>query len=390
MRFLLLLILFLPTVSHSIVQNNFLTPIGGIEGITGNTGIARRASVGNVIYNPAGLAYISTHKVSVSGSAFSQNWIDVDIDGNSEKIKYFQTTPSQITTVYHDDKINYAFSILVPKVSKFKTSFTLDEVNSEVNYEDQETYLGPTISIKVSDKLSIGASLFGIKRDFSKQENLYMNFVENELPVTAQRFFSLNISGISAVGNIGISYAPRDNLKFGLNIQSPKVNLSSTFESKIFFTASNDSTSSNTKNGDASFTAPGELSFGLEYNPSDKLKLLLDVGYQLSQFSLLVKNDASGGRAFYDYNHSYRAHLGVEYEKSAKEAYTFGASYNQKNEVNSLDFFGATIGYRLREKVADTMIGLFVNKSISKKINNIETNYLMAGLYLSSTINFME
>lgn len=66
MKYFLLLIFLLTNISHAIVQNNFLTPIGGIEGITGNTGLARRASVGNVIYNPAGLAYINTHKVSVS------------------------------------------------------------------------------------------------------------------------------------------------------------------------------------------------------------------------------------------------------------------------------------------------------------------------------------
>ena len=83
----------LPTLAFAFVQNNFLTPIGGIEGISANTGVARRGSIGAVIYNPAGLAYINTNKVSVSGSAFSQNWIDVELSGRSEKIEYFQTTP---------------------------------------------------------------------------------------------------------------------------------------------------------------------------------------------------------------------------------------------------------------------------------------------------------
>ncbi len=390
MKKIIFILCLLPKLSFSIVQNNFLTPIGGIEGITGNTGVARRASVGNVIYNPAGLAYINTHKVSVSGSAFSQNWVDVNIAGASEKIEYFQTTPSQITTVYHTDKINLAFSILVPKVSKFKTSFELGEINSEVNYEDQETYVGPSVGIRVSDTLSFGASLFGIKRDFSKQENLYISGEENGVPVTAQRFFSLGITGISAVGNVGVSYAPKKNLLFGLNIQSPKFNINSNYESKTFATGTNNSTSSNATKGDATFTGPGEVSFGIEFDPSEKLKLLVDLGYQFSKFSLLVEEDASGGRAFYDYNNSIRVHIGVEYYKSKKEAYTIGASYNEKNEVSSLDFIGATFGYRLREEVADSMIGLFINKSLSETINNVETNYLMAGVYLSSSINFMK
>lgn len=386
MKKILFLLCLLPELSFSIVQNNFLTPIGGIEGITGNTGVARRASVGNVIYNPAGLAYINTHKVSVSGSAFSQNWVDIDISGTSESIEYFQTTPSQITTVYHKGKLNFAFSILVPKVSKFKTSFDLTSVKSEVNYEDQETYAGPTVSLKLSEEFAIGLSIFGIKRDFSKGELLYVT--END--VAAQRFFSLSITGLSAVGNLGISYAPKKNFLMGINVQSPKININSSFESKVFTTGTNDTTSTETKNGKATFTGPAEVSFGLEYDPSEDVKLLFDLGYQFSKYSLLVESDASGGAAFYDYKKSFRAHLGMEYYKSKKEAYTFGASYNEKNEVNSLDFIGATLGYRLREEVADSMIGIFINKSLPETTNNIETNYLMAGVYLSSSINFMK
>ena len=57
--FLIFIIFVFSTKSHGIVQNNFLTPIGGIEGITGNTGVARRGSVGNVIFNPGGLGLYS-------------------------------------------------------------------------------------------------------------------------------------------------------------------------------------------------------------------------------------------------------------------------------------------------------------------------------------------
>ena len=271
-------------------------------------------------------------------------------------------------------------------MSKFRTSFDLENQKSEVNYEDQETYIGPTVSYKLSEKFSFGFSIFGIKRDFSKEEMIYAT-TDN---ITAQRFFSLNITGFSLVSNFGLSYAAQKNLLFGINLQTPKINLSSSFESKTFLTSTNQSSGTNTLKGNAKFSGPGEIALGFEYDPAKKIKLLMDLGYQFSKYSLLVAKDASGGSAFYDYKNSMRVHLGFEYYKSKKEAYTFGANYNQKNESSSLDFLSLSLGYRLREKVADSMLGLFLNKSIAEKVNNVETNYLMAGIYLSSSINFID
>ena len=64
------------------------------------------------------------------------------------------------------------------------------------------------ISYRFSDKLSFGLSVFGIKRDFSKNELTYLQ----ESGVSFERFFSLGITGISIVGNFGISYTPIDEL----------------------------------------------------------------------------------------------------------------------------------------------------------------------------------
>ena len=372
----------------SIVQNNFLTPIGGIEGITANTGIARTNSVGNVIFNPAGLAQIDTHKVSVSGSAFSQNYIDVTIGDEKEKIEYFQTTPSQITTAYSGNRFKFAMSLLVPKVSKFKNSFDVGNKQSEISYEDQETYIGPTMAFKLNNKFSIGGSAFLIKRDFSKDELLFIT----EDSDTAQRFYKLNITGFSFVGILGASFKPKENLHFGLKIQTPKLNLHSTYDSKVFFISTKDDVTptSRFQDGKASFKGPAEIGFGVKYDFSPKMTILFDGAYQIKHFDLMVQSDVIGGRAFHDYQNAVRAHLAFEHEISPKETYTLGLTYNEKNEISSLSFLGATVGYRMRENVADTMFGIFVNKSIPETKDNVETNYLMAGFYLSSSINFVK
>jgi len=372
--------------AFSIVQNNFLTPIGGIEGITANTGIARTNTIGNVIYNPAGLSDIDSHKVSVSGSAFSQNYIDVTIGTDNEKIEYFQTTPSQITTAYSGEKFKFAMSILVPKVSKFKNSFEVGNNQSEISYEDQETFVGPTIAFRLNDQFSFGGSVFLIKRDFSKDELLFIT----ENSDKAQRFYKLNINGYSLVGVLGTSFKVNNKVDLGLRIQTPKINLYSTYESKVFFvsTADNASNISKSQDGKASLKGPSEIGFGVKYDLSANLKVLFDGVYQIKHLNTMVESDVINGRAFHDYQNAIRAHLAFEYQRSSSESYTLGLAYNEKNEISSLSFIGATIGYQLRESVADTMLGVFVNKSIQETINNVETNYLMAGFYLSSSINF--
>ena len=101
MKLIALFFVLFPMTTFGIIQNKFLIPIGGIEGITANTGVARRGSIGSVIYNPAGMAYIKHKKVSVNGSAFTQNSINLTIVENEKTFGYFQATPSQITTVFN-------------------------------------------------------------------------------------------------------------------------------------------------------------------------------------------------------------------------------------------------------------------------------------------------
>ena len=132
------------------------------------------------------------------------------------------------------------------------------------------------------------------------------------------------------------------------------------------------------------------MAFGFSFNEGKLFKVLFDIGYQFSKLSILVNSDASEGVAYYNYISAIRAHLAFEYYKSTRENITLGFMYNAKNEVSSLDFIGASLGYRNKEAIADTMIGFFVNKGLAAKEANVETDILMAGLFLSTTINFIK
>jgi hypothetical protein len=63
------------------------------------------------------------------------------------------------------------------------------------------------------------------------------------------------------------------------------------------------------------------------------------------------------------------------------------------NPLNSegdldLDFMGATLGYRSLDDIADSSFGLFYNQA-SKESDGIKTAYNMYGLFISTSINFI-
>lgn len=89
MKLIALFLALFPMTTFAIIQNKYLIPIGGIEGITANTGVARRGSIGSALYHPAGMAYIKHKKVSVNGSAFTQNSINLTILEEDQEVKLF-------------------------------------------------------------------------------------------------------------------------------------------------------------------------------------------------------------------------------------------------------------------------------------------------------------
>ena len=169
---------------------------------------------------PWGLAYIRHKKVSVNGSAFTQNTVNLNILEKKSSFGYFQATPSQITTAFKiTEDINLAASLLVPKASKFQTSINIDSINSEVVYEDQDSYFGLTGSYYISPNFSIGASGFLVKKDFKKNEAI-LSEVNN---IKSQEFTSLGMTGFSLSGSFGALYSISPSFQMGSSTLQPSI-----------------------------------------------------------------------------------------------------------------------------------------------------------------------
>jgi long-subunit fatty acid transport protein len=388
MKLLLLFLVFMNFNSWA-QENPFLTPMGAHEGIAGNTGIGRDGSVGSVIYNPAGMASIKSSKLSASGSAFSQNHITTKSSDGSDDIKYFQTVPAQITTIFTNPNFNWAFSILVPNSTKFDSKRVEDTVNFNDTVEDHETVFGPSAALKISKDFSIGLSIFGSKRDYRLTSSAF--FEDGTGAIVQSR--KQDISGLTAYPILGLLYAPSSNFSAGLKFLGPSTSLSGKFEDNVKSAGDNTSlglpNSDVTEKGKVTFQKPMELGVGFSARTSENIKLYFDVTNQFSKEYEVLKDDVFGETTSFEYKTTQRYNFAVEYMTSHTDAVTFGLMYNPDPMVDSdLNFMGATLGYRSMDKIADSSFGLFYNQGSSDS-DGIETKQTMVGLFISSSINFL-
>lgn len=382
LKLFLLVLVFLFTQNVFAQANPFVTPIGAAEGLTGNTGIGRYGSAGGVIYNPAGLAGIKSHKVSVSGTAISQNKIKIKDKGASETSnKYFETIPSQLTTIFAEEKFTWGFSVLVPSSMQSELDFkgeTGDVTNNYIKF--QETLFGPSVGFSLSPKYKIGLSLFAAKADSLFKQTGY-NLGDNILTT-----YSQSRSAIIAYPVLGFLSLESKIFSWGIRLALPSWQLSGDQESKLHVNGS-DEVISKSK---LTYKHPTEFGFGLSWIPSPRWKLLLDSSIQSSIKYKEYNSDATGEPGDVDYKDASRTGLGVEYKTSSHDRLTGGVLYSQSPEKDTSstfgDYYGYTLGYRSIDKHGvGSSLGIYYLTSANNKDEN-DTNVDVQTTFKSETI----
>lgn len=373
-------------------EYDFFHPIGGMEGITGNTGIGRDGSIGSVFYNPAGLARFKTSKVSASGSAFSRNEIKLDGQGISEKMSNTLTTPAQITSAFHRERFNWAFSILVPKNMSFK--YKIEREDSELGQvltlngesSTQETLFGPSIAYKLTPQFKIGLSLFGSLRD---EKNNRMTFFDDGVDKYLS-YYESNSSAISLFPLIGFLYTPSSHFSLGLRLSGPSVQVSGTEESRNSEILDGNQASDEDYVNDINYQRPVNLGFGAHYKFMNRSRVLFDVTTQFkNKYEIYNGEGSNDDELMMFYKVAHRFSSGFEFRTSQTDAICLGLSYTQAHEEDDLDYMGGTIGYRSIEKIADTSLGIYFNRGSSSE-DGLKTSHFVYGLFISTSISFLE
>ena len=374
--------------------NQFIVPIGATEGTTGNTGIGRYGSAGGVIYNPAGLAGIKSHKVSVSGTAISQNKITIKDKGASETSnKYFETVPSQLTTIFAEERFTWGVSLLVPSSMQTEIEVKSKDENDDINIIDnyirtQETLFGPSIGLSLSPKYKMGLSLFASKADSLHKQTHY---VQGTNTITT---FSQSRSAIIAYPVLGFLSLQSKTFSWGLRWALPSLQLSGDQKIKYHVNATNEET----YRDKLTYKHPTEFGFGLSWIPSPRWKILLDSSIQSS--IKYKEHDSDFGPSYVDYKDASRVGIGVEYMTSKNDRITGGLLSSESPEKDTSDTFGDYYGYTLGYRSVDkhgvgSSFGIYYLTSTNDKDENdenvdVQTTFKSEtiGMFISTSIAF--
>ena len=176
-------------------------------------------------YNPAGLGAEERDSISVNGTLYGiQNFEteDASFPGEDFQISSFATIPTGLSAV---KKLKpgtvAAFSVFVPSQSSAREIQAYPETQHYYNYsqDEQTLYLGPSIGQVVNDRLSLGASVFGVYQTASDFENLYWG----DYAYTYSANYKYSVIGL--IGVVGAQYRLARDWSFGVAAATPSLRL---------------------------------------------------------------------------------------------------------------------------------------------------------------------
>ena len=177
-------------------------------------------------YNPAGLGGETRDSISVNGTLYGiQNYEtkDAAFPGEDFDVSAFATIPTGLSAV---KKLKTgtvaAFSVFVPSQSTAREILAFSERQHYYNYsqDEQTLQLGPSLGHVVHDRLSIGASVFGVYQPASEFQNLYWG----DYSYTYAANYKYSVLGV--IGTLGVQYRLGNEWSAGVAFTTPSATLS--------------------------------------------------------------------------------------------------------------------------------------------------------------------
>lgn len=306
----------------------------------GSTGVALPQDASALYFNPGSAAFLSSN--SVSGGVFPVISKGIFTDRASSKVNTADNplvTPLYVHALFGNpqSRVRYGLSVYTPYGStmKWKNDFTGHFEITKISL--LSVAIQPTVSVKVTDKLGIGAGfVYGyghldLKKDLPINESI-TQFSTAEITTAA-----------NSVGyNIGAYYNFSDKLSAGVTYHSALKMKSS--NGKATFDAPASLAAQFPNQGiKATLPLPDNLSIGLSYKPNKKLTLAADfvtanwkpydtITIQYSQHTANL-TDTKLVRL---YKRAYSYRIGAQYKFNNQWDGRVGLSYNKSPIPNDL------------------------------------------------------
>lgn len=332
-----------PALADQYHYNNIL--IGDRASGMGGAYTAVSDDTSGLYYNPAGTAYIQTRNISGSVNAYHvthTTYKDV-ISGRDWERESTALVPNFFGIAQPLGKGTLGFSYVVTDAIKENqdqrfTGLDGDEDSLTINFNNKEfTYkLGASYARRVSDSLSLGATLYLHMREHETVNNLLITFDDGSQPDWRYVQTQTDEWGVEPV--LGLMWTPVDRVSVGLSVRRPIVFASDTYINLTCHpsTGSANATcplgqiNSTIQTSDDKRKYPWEIRAGIAWFPSNSLLLAADLTY------FTQTKDPLGDRTL---EATWNLHLGMEYYFNTNWAMRAGLYTNRANTPSSRSDF---------------------------------------------------
>lgn len=172
-------------------------------------------------YNPAGLGREKHNSISVNGTLYGIQRFETEdaaFPGEDLDISSFVTIPTGLSAVKKlKEGTAVSFSVFVPSQTSAREIKVFTERQHFYNFsqDEQTLMLGPSIGHALDDRLSIGASVFGLYTTANDFENLYWG----DYSYTYTQNYKYSVLGV--IGTLGVQYRFADEWSAGLTVTTP-------------------------------------------------------------------------------------------------------------------------------------------------------------------------
>lgn len=380
------------------MDNRNLFPLGEKEMFMANTGIALTGSSGGAFYNPAALATIETTKLSLSSNTYFASKTQYSSIQNLDDRSFpFTTTgsqsiPSSLVSAWKGEKVTTAFSIFVPHQLKVQDG----QLYSTVNYDAvqitrsqsfQILMAGGSVASKLSNTIRLGGTCFYTSYQTSQQFDFSAapSAASGLKPAFASSFFGTEISGLMC--HAGIQHEIDPILSWGATIKTPLITTGKKGTSAQFV---QEPTQGKFKSEgpmpvDTQIEIPPEISGGIQFSFSDRLKVYGDLNIQLSA----KYRDGNLLGDEFEHKPTSRINVGVLFRASDNYDLMGGFAINPSSlktpEAESHEnYFIGTFGVQSKSENSVLGLGVFVAQSYGEMTSTkLDSQFQETGAYKS-------
>jgi long-chain fatty acid transport protein len=320
-------------------------------------------------YNPAGLAQIKKDNLSLSASVIDvqQETIHDFFQGQDLHLNSFSIFPSDLYSVAPTEYGTFALAIVVPESYAFSASesYPLEPSNLAFNAtENVQTYMGgPAWGIRVTPKLSVGASIFAIYGTYSS--NFYaVESVPSTGQVQDEVFSQTAGNELGFTGSVGALYELTKTFRLGAVFRPGAQPYHTEDDLNVAYSASGagyDRAGTDQKGVHYYSRIPMSVTAGAAYLPTSVLTLTADASFYGSS------SYTEPGGGVVTNNPVVNGNLGGEYRLTKTLPLRFGLYSNRSaaptpvagaTSSAHIDQYGATLSGSYEKGSVSTTLGI--------------------------------